>query len=110
MPMSASRARSRFLTTATSREATQPQPWRSEIDRRGAAVVWSRAEIEYPVYTICRAVDCILAVLRKPKWVYWGRVTFKSATAAARDLEAASVTKNRRSSVEIIKPRLILYI
>jgi len=39
-----------------------------------------------------------------------GLVTFKSATAAARDLEAASVTKNRRSSVEIIKPRLILYI
>ena len=29
---------------------------RYEIDRRGAAVVWSRAEIEYPIDTIGRAV------------------------------------------------------
>jgi hypothetical protein len=47
--------------------------------------------------------------IRRSRYVTAGVVTFKARAAAARDLEAPSVTKNRRSSVEIIKPRLILY-
>lgn len=37
----------------TSRDATQPQPWRSEVDETGTVAVWFCAEIklksEYPV-------------------------------------------------------------